>query len=670
MALLAGCGGDPAGPGPQATGTVDIKCLPAGLGAPWTLVRSDQLVAVGYGDSLLGGLPEGEQVFYWGRLPGWLSPEPDTLRVQVAGGQAIPVTGIYGLSHDHRAKVVVKPEPEGIAAPWFISGEGIPVYDGLGEGQVWLPAGRYTFSWGGVAGFVVPGGIILLELQEGATYNLQGLYRTENTPAGDVIIDAEPDSLLAGWTLTGPDKTVRSGRGDASLYGLPAGTYQLDWSPDDRWALPLPAGSHADLESYDTLVFQGHYRSYDPLPIEGLEVQLGPAEGEVDISWNSLDNVTIPIESYLMLATPVQEVAAPAWEEAIVLGSVVARGPGEVYREAVGLEAGLLPGVSYWFTVRGLDGQGRLTPVRDKVVLAMGGGHWVSGTLTDAQGRPLAGIPVQIDYTGLGEGPEVLVTATDGTFRGRALSSAAEVSVTTRSRDAVPGQWYDFSTGPLHDGQWEDLSLGLIPRRGVDPDCPQYGGSFLTYLRAMTNTDLPTNQRPDTRLNKWDHYPLSVYIPDYVNEHGFDMRALCATAPATWNTDMGEAYFTITDDSLAADVVFRFGLDNPQFNGEVFVLLPQGNHYIGDLIPEKMEVYIAADMSIAQRVREVALHELGHVLGCASHSLCYEAGYLMYVSSAGALDNGPLNAIHPDEKALIQCVRYLPQGVDMAGYIE
>ncbi len=667
--VLAGCRNDPVAPGPPTTGEIDIRCLPAGLGAPWSLIRSDQGVAVGYGDSLLAGLPEGEQVFCWGRLPGWLSPDPDTLRVDVVPGRTTPLTGSYGISHAFRGEVVVRPEPEGLAAPWFISSGSFARYQGTGEGDVWLPAGDYTFSWGVMAGYIVPHGIIQLSVEAGESCFLQGRYRQENSPVGDIVIDADPDSLQANWILTGPDDAVRTGQGDVFLYGLPVGVYRLAWSADSRWTLPPEANPQGELTALSTLVFRGGYLSPEPLPVEGLEVHNGQGTGEVEVSWRSLDNLVSPVMEYLVVSVPVGSGEEPDWETAAVLDTVMPRGPGVVYHETMGSEAGLVPGIAYWVTVRGRDVLGRLTPVRDFVALTVDDGHRVAGTLTDHRGRPLAQIPLEITYAGSGDPPQRVVTAEDGTFHGFALWQGAEVSLRTLSREAAADLWYDFETGVLSGGQWEDIHLTLIPRRGVDPVCPQYEGSFLTYFRAMTNTDFPTNQRSDTRLYKWNHFPLSVYIPAYVNDHGMDMQALCATAPETWNDVMGEVYFTTAADSQAADVVFRFGLDIPEANGEVSILAPAGTYYIGDVIPEKMEVYIAAGMGMAQRVREVALHELGHVLGIADHSLCSEAGYLMYITSAGVLDDGPENAIHPDEKALVSCLRYLPQGVDLARYL-
>jgi len=209
----------------------------------------------------------------------------------------------------------------------------------------------------------------------------------------------------------------------------------------------------------------------------------------------------------------------------------------------------------------------------------------------------------------------------------------------------------------------------LLPRRGSEAGCPESGGDFLKYVRHMTRTRFPTNGRPDTRLLHWERYPLRVHVPAQVNQAGLDLAALARSSALIWNSVLAEDFFVFVAAADSADVVFRFATDNPQVNGQVSILEPAGNAFIGDVIPQREEVYIAEDMGVSQRVQEVVLHELGHVLGIAEHSLCREVGYLMYISSSGALDHGPDQAIHPDEQALAFCLRYLPQGVDMEGYI-
>jgi len=104
-------------------------------------------------------------------------------------------------------------------------------------------------------------------------------------------------------------------------------------------------------------------------------------------------------------------------------------------------------------------------------------------------------------------------------------------------------------------------------------------------------------------------------------------------------------------------------------NGQASIVLPDDQPYqLGDVVPQRMCVYIHDTLDDEQRIRETALHELGHVLGLVRHSSCSRSGYLMYFTAAGALDNGPENAIHPDELRAVRAIRHLPQGYDMEGF--
>ncbi len=669
--VLGGCSSDPAQPSglDKTPGSLDIQCLPHGLGAPWALVQPDQSIAVGYGDSLLNGLHEGEHLFIWGALPGWEKPQPDTLRIQVISAQTDTLVGAYEVPHNDKGKVLVFPEPVDLQVPWSISGQNIFTFRSVGSQELWLPIGDYTFSWGFVSGYIVPrGGPIAFTVQAGIERSFRGVYRSDSMATGTVSIDAHPDSLNASWTLQDPGGVTRTGKGDAIFYGMPVGLYSLTWLAGSSWDLPHIATQQMVLATWGNIAFRGDFLSREPLPIQGLEITNDFVPGRVEVSWLASDDLVSPIREYLVLVTPEQPGVPPDWDSAQILGRIDARGPGTTYKYSFGPESYLVPDIPNRYTVRGLDTEERLSPVRDSTVLTVESGFKISGVLTDHYGRPLAGIPLTVSFDGMNGNPQTVTTDAQGTFDCFSLWIGSVVHIQTNAQDVEPGAWYDYVTEPMVNGAWENMRLVLIPQRGVDPACPQYSGDFLTYFRSMTTTTNPTNNRSDTKLHKWDHFPLTVFIPDLISSHGFSLEPLCRTAIETWNDNMGEEFFVQVSDSVSSDVVFRFGTDNPNVNGETSLLEPQGNFFIGDVIPKKMEVYIAADMGIAQRIQEVALHEMGHVLGIATHSLCDEAGYLMYISSSGVLDNGPENAIHPDEMAMVRCLRYLPQGVNMAGY--
>jgi len=79
-------------------------------------------------------------------------------------------------------------------------------------------------------------------------------------------------------------------------------------------------------------------------------------------------------------------------------------------------------------------------------------------------------------------------------------------------------------------------------------------------------------------------------------------------------------------------------------------------------------IEIRQDFPTFQRLIETAAHELGHCLGLYGHAFCPETPYLMDNTAGGALDNGPENAIHIDERRAVRMIRQMPQGLDMSPY--
>ncbi len=74
---------------------------------------------------------------------------------------------------------------------------------------------------------------------------------------GTIIIDTEPDSLEASWTLAGPGGFDTSGYGDEVISNLVIGEYAISWDSMPRW-IP-PADSSETLAENDTITFTGVY---------------------------------------------------------------------------------------------------------------------------------------------------------------------------------------------------------------------------------------------------------------------------------------------------------------------------------------------------------------------------------------------------------------------------
>jgi predicted Zn-dependent protease len=161
---------------------------------------------------------------------------------------------------------------------------------------------------------------------------------------------------------------------------------------------------------------------------------------------------------------------------------------------------------------------------------------------------------------------------------------------------------------------------------------------------------------------------LKVFLPEH-QAQDLDFREACLATMDIWNMIMGEDYFVVVANSGDADVEFLFENMGPDANGQTSLLEPDDQDYhLGDVIPQRMRVRINDQQEDLQRIQETSLHELGHVLGLNRHLLCNQPGYLMYVTAAGVLDDGPENAIHIDEQRAVRAIRYLPQGYDLGGF--
>ena len=259
-------------------------------------------------------------------------------------------------------------------------------------------------------------------------------------------------------------------------------------------------------------------------------------------------------------------------------------------------------------------------------------------------------------------------------------ATSTRSSLETITSDDPPGfepytSYYDFRTDTLRYDEVDQVDITLMTRYPVDASCTEYENDFLGYFRYVTGTHQDMPNRPGTRLYRWDHYPLSVYIPDfYAAEHDSNWPAsqYATEMVELWNTTMEEDYFVLTDDEASADVYFEFVyLSSGGFYGQASIVLPTGydDPSFGEIIPERMRVEVSWNQPSSRRIREIALHELGHTLAFAStHSPCDDAPHLMRRSSSGALLNGWENGIHPDERRVVNCVRALPEGVDMSHF--
>jgi len=404
-----------------------------------------------------------------------------------------------------------------------------------------------------------------------------------------------------------------------------------------------------------------------PPAVEGLALAPGDAPGRCFLSWDRVTASILPLSAYEVRFRWDGPPTAESWAVDQDPGDVAATaGIGRVKVPYTPEGDGLVPDREVWFAVRARNDRGQLSPVAGTVHMRLPGEWWIEGAVTAPGGDPVTGVRVR-DHDRLN------TTATDaeGRYRLGPYFELSPVVVEAGSEpDAPPGEgWHVARSDTLWSGGTRRRDFLLIPRLGCAPNCFTFGSDFLRYLRLMSGTWSATLQRPNVNLYRWPEYPVTVYVPDWVSGAGVDFGACAREAIRIWNDSMEQDYFTEVEDSTRAHVTFRYDAPDVTAYGLAELDRPGGGElHLGETIPEHVTVHITPIAPATQACTELALHELGHVLGLIDHAYCSGVPYLMNVSAIHSLDNGWENAIHPDERAAVRVIRLLPQGLDMGAY--
>ena len=430
------------------------------------------------------------------------------------------------------------------------------------------------------------------------------------------------------------------------------------------------AASGSESRDYYWVVTVEDDPSSIPPAVPNVVVAPGPLPTEVAVSWNRIPSSTFPIKDYTVAFRLDGPVTMGNWETSQILGVYPVVGGQVGYSALADSTMGMPPGEPVWFGVRGRDIYDQLSMWGGEHSTVVTWPWWIEGqVLLDTGETAPVGVIVQSRVPAFSDN-----TDGQGLFQLGPFRNIDKVVLSTTSSNTTPGGWYDFVSQPLGPDEWNP-SLVLVGRYGLDPEyCdPPFNlqGDFLTYLRDMTET-MPSGLEPtDPKqriLNRWEEYPLAVYLPDVVSPFGVDMAQAAREAFGVWNQEMGEDYFFEVGDPADADVVFIFR-DFPDYAGLVELAVPPHapDDERGRVVPEKVTVTIDWGSATTLPItRGTCLHEFGHVLGLWHHSYCPGIGYLMTVGGGGFLDWA--QPIHPDEMNGVRTIRYLPQGVDMKDY--
>ncbi len=400
-----------------------------------------------------------------------------------------------------------------------------------------------------------------------------------------------------------------------------------------------------------------------PPPVMSILAGPGPEPGDVLVTWTKVGASAYPMNEYVVAMSFDGPISAENWSTARELRrvrhQVLQVGYEELFTVA---DDGMVPGADIWVAVRAVDDLLQMSLLSENGFTNTTTGWWMNGVVRDDRHQLLPGVIVA-------SADPPLSTNTDngGIFRLGPFRNIDRIVLATNSSNAPISGWYDFQSTELDSISGRDFEIRLIIRHAMDVDCDLYEGQFLNYLRYMSRTRHDPLEPENDQLHKWAAFPLRAYVPDFVNEHGVDYGNAARFAMAFWDSVMGEPYFEETDVLAEAQVVFAFDNSAQHLFGEARLIEPAIlDVSLGEVVPEVTEVYVRYNFESVQLVREVALHEFGHILGLLSHSGCIDAQHLMTPGASGNLNHE--HPIHPDEQNAIRTIRYLPQSIGMGSY--
>ncbi len=476
------------------------------------------------------------------------------------------------------------------------------------------------------------------------------------------------------------------GNADFSLSSSPAVPLEFRWSLNGQ-----PAGQDAIFQfdatrvGVDTLRVDYSYSSVtwnhtwyanvdqnpttEPEGIPWVTLEHGPEPADVVVGWHEIPSSTFPLVEYQIRVSYSGIITAENWLEANQLGTFPVEINQVGYSESFSADNhGLVAGAEAWFAVRGVDSVGQLSPLVGEQYHLISSEWFIEGYVYSDRMETLQGIIIEYGCPNCRVNTDATGFFSIGPLPNINSYNLTTISDNTHDPEVPETSWYDFVMRDVQYDPGASNDIIVVTRYDLDASC-SYDDEFMIYFRIMTNTWQFSTLRPNYNLYKWEEYPVPVYIPPLINEFDLDFQSLCRETVEYWNMAMGEEYLYLVETPEESRIEFYFGDDAGPYVGRAFVSEPSDEDYrLGDVIPEKIMVYVRDQFSDSIDVQETSMHELGHALGLYGHALCSDDGFLMKVNSSGILANGPENAVHPNEKRAIEIIRNLPQGANMSDF--
>lgn len=243
------------------TGNLVVDVDPDALNAPWRLLLPDNHVLLGSGQQSFLGASTGHYQITWEAIEGWETPDPPIQQLTLEPGETIVFAGDYDPSEGGSAGAIrITVEPTSLDAPWSLILPGGATAAGTGAAYLPdLPPGAYTIAWGAVAGWLAPVPNPFTDaLAAGEELEFTGEF-TWVPPTGTIIINPDPDTIHAPWSLAGPAGYQLAGAGDRTLGGLLLGSYTLTWGEVIFYYTPVENPVLGILDEVDPLIFATQY---------------------------------------------------------------------------------------------------------------------------------------------------------------------------------------------------------------------------------------------------------------------------------------------------------------------------------------------------------------------------------------------------------------------------
>jgi len=410
-------------------------------------------------------------------------------------------------------------------------------------------------------------------------------------------------------------------------------------------------------------------QSTAPPAVGSVSIEHGPVAADVVVGWDMITTSTYTMNEYLVKMSYDGPITAENWDDAVLLGAYPHLHNQVGYSITFSAADGMIAGANAWFAVRGIDETGQMSGLTFQTPHQISSPWFIEGTVYADDGRALPN--VIIDY---GCSSCRVNADSEGHFSIGPVPNVSVYDLVTMA-DESPGNgepfdsFYNFTMRDIHYQPDGNYDIMILTRYGLDESCDNFDFEFINFFKETTRTFFQSVLRPNHRLYKWETYPVAVYVPPFVSDEGVDFQPLCQEVVEFWNIAMGEDYLVVVDTPEEAGIEFYFGNEGSAYAGNTFLSKPDDQNYLlGDIVPEKVKIYIWDQLVASDNIRETSMHELGHALGLFTHTICSGPGFLMNANPSGILDNGPENAVHPDEKRAVRAIRNLRQGTDMEDF--